>query len=135
MTIPPIAGILFPEALAVARSLDEMMANWRQVVITSQPTANADYVRTVCEEIVRRAQIISQSGPVEFARIANFFLDRTQAWVLGGLPVSAIGAKLPKNLQELGFMVMQENVNPLTGGPITPADLKHASENGRLRIQ
>lgn len=135
MTIPPIAGILFPDAFSQVHTLDNMMANWRHAVINCQPTANADYVRTVCEEIVRRAQIISQSGPVEFAKIAAFFLDRTRAWVLGGLPVSSIGAKLPKNLQELGFMVMQENVNPLTGAPLTDTDLTNASDKGRLKIQ
>ena len=102
--------------------LEDAMADWRRTVIACQPTANANYVRTVCEEIVRRAQIISQQSAVQFAPVAGFLLTRTRAWVLGGLPVSKIGEKMPKNLTDLGMLKIAEG-GP-AGGPLTDSDLK-----------
>lgn len=115
-----IPGIPVPGAQEFVK-LEEAMANWRQVAITCQPLANADYVRTVCEEIVRRAQIISRENPVRFEDVAGFLLTRTRAWVLGGLPITSIGGKLPKTLHDLGMLKLAEG-GP-NGGPITPAEI------------
>ena len=116
-----IPGFPIPGAQQVVK-MEEAMADWRQVAITCQPMANADYVRTVCEEIVRRAEIIARENPVRFEDVAGFLLTRTRAWVLGGLPITSIGAKLPKNLHDLGMLKLAEG--GLTGGPLTDADIK-----------
>ena len=54
-------------------SLEEAMADWRRVAVTCQPTANADYARTVCEEIVRRARILSKHCDLMFV-VLGFFV-------------------------------------------------------------
>lgn len=112
-------------------TLEEATADWRRVVIGAQPTANADYVRTVCEEIVRRAEVISREAPVAFPEVAGFLLMRTRAWVLGGLPVTKIGAKLPKNLSDLGMLKLAEGGRD--GGPLSEAELKQAMQRPILR--
>ena len=105
-------------------TLEEAMADWRQVVITCQPTANADYARTVCEEIVRRARLLSESSALRFPDVAGFLLTRTRSWVLGGLPVQKIGDKLPKTLGDLGMMKLAEGGED--GEPLSGDELKRA---------
>ncbi len=105
-------------------TLEEAMADWRQVVITCQPTANADYVRTVCEEIVRRARLLAESSHLRFPEVAAFLLTRSRSWVLGGLPVQKIGEKLPKNLHDLGMLKLAEGSED--GGPLSGKELQSA---------
>lgn len=105
-------------------TLEEAMADWRHVAVTCQPTANADYVRTVCEEIVRRAQLLAETSALRFPEVAGFLLTRTRAWVLGGLPVGQIGAKLPKTLGDLGMMKLAEGGE--NGEPLSADELKKA---------
>lgn len=110
-------------------TLEEAMADWRQVAITCQPTANADYVRTVCEEIVRRARLLSEQSALRFPEVAGFLLTRSRAWVIGGLPVQKIGEKLPKTLGDLGMLKLAEGND--TGGPLDGAELKAALAHKR----
>ena len=105
-------------------TLEEAMADWRQVVITCQPTANADYVRTVCEEIVRRARLLAESSALRFPDVAGFLLTRTRSWVLGGFPVQKIGDKLPKTPGDLGMMKLAEGGED--GEPLSGDELKRA---------
>lgn len=109
--------------------MEEAMADWRRVAVMSQPMANADYVRTVCEEIVRRAQIIARENPVRFEEVAGFLLTVTRRWVLGGLPITKIGEKLPKNLHDLGMLKLTEG--GVNGGPLTAKEIK-ASNKPRI---
>ena len=105
-------------------SLEEAMSDWRQVAITCQPTANADYVRTVCEEIVRRARLLSEQSALRFPEVAAFLLTRSRSWVLGGLPIQKIGEKLPKTLGDLGMMKLAEGGED--GEPLSGDELKKA---------
>ena len=109
--------------------LEDAMADWRQVAITCQPTANADYVRTVCEEIARRARLLSESSALRFPEVAGFLLTRSRAWVIGGLPVQKIGEKLPKTLGDLGMLKLAEGND--TGGPLDGDELKAALAHKR----
>lgn len=113
-------------------SLEEAMADWRRVALTCQPHLNADYIRTVCEEIVRRAQILAETSPLEFGKVAAFLLTRTRAWVLGGLPVGDIGGKLPKTLGDLGMMKIAEGGED--GEPLSGDELKRALKGPKKRI-
>ena len=117
------------EAQQQLTSLEEAMSDWRQVAITCQPTANADYVRTVCEEIVRRARLLAESSALRFPDVAGFLLTRTRDWVLGGLPVQKIGEKLPKTLGDLGMLKLAEGND--TGGPLDGDELKAALAHKR----
>lgn len=117
------------EAQAVLTKLEDAMADWRQVAITCQPTANADYVRTVCEEIVRRARILSEQSVLNFPQVAGFLLTRSRAWVIGGLPVAKIGEKLPKTLDDLGMLKLAEGSDH--GGPLDGKELKAALAHKR----
>ncbi len=126
--IPAMPGVHIPGAAEVVR-LEEAMADWRQAVIGAQPLVNADYIRTVCEEIVRRAEIIARENPVRFEDVAGFLLTRSRAWVLGGLPVQKIGEKMPKNLHDLGMLKLAEGGQD--GGPINAAQL-HAANKPRI---
>lgn len=107
-------------------SLEEAMADWRRVALTCQPHLNADYVRTVCEEIVRRAEHLSTTSHLEFGKVAAFLLTRSRSWVLGGLPVGEIGGKMPKTLDDLGMMKIAEGGQE--GQPLTKAELKKATK-------
>lgn len=112
--------------------LEEAMADWRQVAVTTNPTVNADYIRTVCEEIVRRAEIIARESPVSFPEVAGFLLTRSRAWVLGGLPIQKIGEKMPKNLHDLGMLKLAEG--GIDGGPLDAKDIKAAMARPKHRI-
>lgn len=118
-----IPGVPVPGAAELVR-LEEAMADWRRVVCTTQPGVNADYVRTVCEEIVRRAKILAETNPIRFEDVAAFLLTRSRAWVLGGMPVNRIGHKLPKTLGDLGMMKIAEGGQ--NGEPLSVEDLKIA---------
>jgi hypothetical protein len=131
MKAPVLPSRLSPEEAA----LDARMERWRKTAITFQPTANGEYVRTVCSEIVRRAQILSQHYPIRFNDVAVFFLERTEAWVMAGLPINAIGLKLPKNLKDLGIMKMAEGSDQLLGMPLTTEELKAVSEATKKKLQ
>jgi hypothetical protein len=113
-------GVLPPGSQHLVR-MEEAMSDWRMVAIRAQPMVNADYIRTVCEEIVRRAEILSRESTLRFEEVAGFLLTRTRAWVLGGLPVTKIGEKLPKNLHDLGMLKLAEG--SITGGPLTDDDI------------
>lgn len=108
----------------VLTSLEAAMEDWRKVALTCQPTANADYVRTVCEEIVRRARLLAESSALRFPDVAGFLLTRSRSWVLGGLPVQKIGEKLPKNLHDLGMLKLAEGSED--GGPLSGKELQSA---------
>jgi hypothetical protein len=120
VTFPDFQQVRRPELV----TLDDAMQDWRRVVLTTQPTANADYVRTVCEEVVRRAQILSGQNRLRFPEVVAFLLMRSRAWVFGGLPVSKIGEKMPKTIHDLGMMKIAEGGS--TGGPLDEADLTAA---------
>lgn len=109
---------------AVLVTLEQAMDDWRRVACQCQPAANADYVRTVCDEIVNRARMISMSSALNFPEVAAFLLTRSRAWILGGLPINNVGAKMPKTLGDLGMMKIAEG--GAHGGPLSTADLKSA---------
>lgn len=116
-------GMFVPNIKALV-SLEEAMADWRQVVITSQPAANPDFVRATCDEIVNRARMLSTTSNLNFPEVAAFLLTRSRAWVLGGLPVNNVMAKIPKTLGDLGLMKIAEGGQH--GEPLSTADLKSA---------
>ena len=113
-------GVHIPGAAEVVR-LEEAMSDWRMTAIGAQPMTNADYIRTVCEEIVRRAEILARESTLRFEDVAGFLLTRSRAWVLGGLPITKIGEKLPKTLTDLGMLKLAEGGKD--GGPLTAAEI------------
>lgn len=117
---------------AVLVSLEEAMDDWRRVACTAQPAANADYVRTVCDEIVNRARMLSETSKLNFPEVAAFLLTRSRAWILGGTPINNIGAKMPKTLGDLGMMKIAEG--GAHGGPLSVTDLKSALARPTNRI-
>lgn len=128
-------SIADPRMLEIAHNLETDMAKWRQVALTVQPTANADYVRTVCEEIVRRGQLICRDSPADPHKLVPFLLEVARRWLIGGLRIEAIGQKLPKDIYALGMLIMELNVNPNTGEPLTAKELRAASNLGKLKTQ
>lgn len=118
-TMPLFPRRMTPEEAAV----DLRMEQWRKTVCTIHPMASGDYIRTLSEEIVRRAVILSQHWPIRALDVAVFFLERTEAWVMGGLALNQIGHKLPKNLREIGIMMMAEGSPHMAGLPLTKEDL------------
>jgi len=116
-------------------TLETDMNNWRQVAMTCQPTVNADYVRTVCEEIVRRAQLICQSSPADPDKVIPFLLEATRRWVMEGVPVGQLGLRVPKTIDELGILIVKMNLNPTTGEKLSARELKAANKLGRLKLQ
>lgn len=115
---------LFPHAIRPEQAeLVKAMAEWERLVRIGAPAYGPSYIHTVCEEIVKRAEIIASQHPVNFFLVAGFFLERTQAWVMTGLPVEQIGPKLPKNLTDLGVMKMTEGSDVNYGGALTKAEL------------
>lgn len=113
--------------------LQEKQTRWANTIQLQHPTVDRVYLQTVSEEIIRRAEIISMQSPVESTAIASFFLDRTLAWVMAGMAVPKIGPALPRNLEELGEMILRERVNPLTGGKLTAADLQPIKKGSRKK--
>lgn len=114
--------------------LEFRMQEWRRLALLGQPTANPDYVRTVSEEIIRRAKIISEQSPVRFLDVAVFFLERTESWLMQGLPMTSIGPRLPKNVTELGLMKMAEGSAQIPGGALTAEELKAVAKSSRKII-
>lgn len=114
--------------------LEKRMELWRRTAVIGNPTANGDYIRTVCEEIVRRAQILSRQSPLNFLDVAVFLLDRSEAWVMGGLPINEIGKKMPKNLTDLGTLKLTEGSAERPGGPLTAKELKPAIKASKTII-
>lgn len=105
------------EAFRQLRALEEQMTRWRMLVLTYKPTLNADHVRTVCEEIVRRATHLSTISPLRHEEVAKFLLERSLRWIIAGEPFNSIGGKLPKTLNELGMLRLAE------GRPITDSEI------------
>jgi hypothetical protein len=113
-----------PSILTPLVTLEEAMADWRQVVITTQPTANPDFVRATCDEIVNRARFLSTASKLNFPEVAAFLLTRSRAWVLGGSSVNSIMPRMPKTLGDLGMMKIAEGGQH--GEPLSATDLKQA---------
>ena len=119
--------------LREALELDAKQTRWANTVLMLHPTADRVYLQTVAEEIVRRAALIAMQSPVESCEVASFFLDRTLAWVVGGMPVPKIGPALPRNVKELGEMILRERIHPHTGGKLTAADLQPITKGRRKK--
>jgi hypothetical protein len=113
-------------------TLEDAMADWRRVACTAQAAVNPDYVRTVCDEIVNRARMLSTTSKLNFPEVAGFLLTRSRAWILGGLPINQIGAKMPKTLGDLGLMKIAEG--GVNGEPLPVEDLKSAMARPQHRI-
>lgn len=102
---------------------------WRQAVLVMRPMANADFVRQLCEDIVKRAHLLSEQSRLRFVDVAIFLLDRSRAWVIEGLPLDQIGGKMPKTLSELGMMKLAEGSVVNKGQPLTPDELLGIKRN------
>ena len=116
--------------------LDTRMQTWRRIAVVGNPLANGDYVRTVCEEVVRRAAILaglnSRLRPLD---TAVFLLERSQAWIMTGTPINEIGGKLPKSINDLGVLKMQEGSDEAMGAPLTTRELEAVAKASRKIIQ
>lgn len=103
-------------------SMEEAMQDWRQAVMIAQPLANSAYVRTVCEEVVRRAHILSELHRLNFPEVAAFLLMTSRDWVLGGDKVENVGKRMPKTLHDLGVLkattLTQEQLKRAMAHPI-----------------
>lgn len=98
------------------------MQDWREAVQIAQPTANSAYVRTVCEEVVRRAHILSELHRLNFPEVAAFLLMASRDWVLGGDKVENVGKRMPKTLHDLGVLkattLTQEQLREAMSRPV-----------------
>lgn len=115
--------VLPHRATAEEAEIERKMEQFRRTACLAEPMTNADYIRTVSEEIVRRAQILGQHWPIRVLDVAAFFLERSEAWILSGTPVNQIGPKLPKNLNDIGLMMIAEGSQQLSGLPLTREEL------------
>jgi hypothetical protein len=112
------------------------MEQWRRLAVIGNPLINADHVRTVCEEVVRRAQLIAQQhASLRPLDIAVFLLERSQAWLMAGTPIGEIGRKLPKTMSDLGVLKMSEGSDEVMGAPLTGRELKAVAQASRKIIQ
>lgn len=111
-------------------TFEEAMNDWRRAVIGAQPVVNADFVRETCVLVVRRAKTLSETNRLNFPEVAAFLLTRSRDWVLGGLPVIKIAEKLPKDLSELGIMMMAEG--GVNGSPLPASKLKQVHKHHRI---
>lgn len=108
------------ESADLARRTEE----WRRLAILGNPLVNADYIRVVADEIVKRAEILATLHPLNFYTVAVFLLERSAAWVMTGLPINEIGPKLPKNMTQLGVLKMSEGSDVNYGRALTAEELK-----------
>lgn len=104
--------------------LMQAIDQWRQAVLIMHPVANADFVRALAEDIVKRASFISERHPVDFNRVARFLLDRSKAWIMEGLSLAEIGPKIPATLSDLGLMLLAEGSMVRKGKPLSGDELK-----------
>lgn len=115
------------------RIIETAMENFRRAVLIAHPTANADHVRIVAEEIVKRADILSTQSILRFYDVALFLLERAQQWVIrDGLALNQIGPSLPKNLKDLGMLKLAEGSADKAGKPLSPqviAQVRKAKPN------
>lgn len=129
-----LLGSMTSAEMKQAVVLDEKKVRWAMTIRQAHPTVDPAYLQTVSEEIVRRAHLIAMQHPgVDSLSVASFFLDRTLAWVIGGMAVPKIGPALPRNVKELGEMVLRERVNPISGGRLTAADLQPVIKGSRKK--
>lgn len=97
---------------------------WRRFVSISNPLANGDHIRILADGIVFRAQQLAADYPVRFYDVALFLLERTQGWVMNGTPLDQIGPKLPKNLDDLGVLIMSEGSQEAFGAPLSAKEMQ-----------
>lgn len=104
--------------------IEKAMENFRRAVLIAHPTANADHVRVLAEEIVKRADILSTQSILRFHDVAQFLLERSQQWVIrDGLALNQIGPSLPKNLTDLGMLKLAEGSANKAGQPLSPQEI------------
>lgn len=96
-----------PKLDKVQVTAEEAMQDWRQAVITAQPIANADFVRTVCQSILKMAHKMASENNLNFPEVAAFYLMTTRQWCIGGFPVAGVLNRLPTTLHDLGLMKIE----------------------------
>lgn len=105
-----------------SRRFFAVMDRWKATVVASHPGVSQDYAATLCDEVVKRAQLLSESSYLRTWDVAEFLLDRTRFWILDGLPLDKIGPRLPKTLADLGALKIAEGGRD--GGPLSVNELK-----------
>lgn len=125
---------LFSEEERKLRQLEYQCAQWRGVAATCNPGKSADLILTVQQEMIRRANKLAEQGPVSNMQIATYFLKVSANWLMAGTAVEKIMEKIPKTLDDLGYMVIREGA-PDTGRKLTGSELKRASQRGGKILQ
>lgn len=121
--------------VAQAAILEEEQAQWRAAICNARPMDNVEHVRFLCAQLTERAMAIGRTSPMDPRKILTFFFTVSKAWLLSGSTYAEVLAKLPKNTEELGYLVISENINPHTGEPLSDRDLRRASRLGKVKLQ
>lgn len=114
--------------------LQRQCAQWRSIAAQCNPGKSADLILTVQQEIIRRANKLGEQGPVSPQKIAEYLLKVSTNWLFANTPVEKIMEKIPKTLDDLGYLIMREGA-PDSGQKLTASELKRASVRGGKLIQ
>lgn len=104
--------------------IEPKLIQFRQLAQIANPTANADFIRAVGDDIVKRAHVLSLHYPVDFMTVAVFLLERAADWATQSVPLDQIGGRMPKDLAELGMLKLAEGSAMAQGKPLTPTELQ-----------
>lgn len=125
---------LFSEEDRQLRILARQCAQWRSAAAACNPGKSAELILNVQRDMLRRANKLGGQGPVSNMKIIEYFLKITMRWLFANEPVEKIMEKLPKTLDDLGYMIMKEGA-PDSGQKLTATELKRASVRGGKLIQ
>jgi hypothetical protein len=106
-------------------SLEETRVHWCQLVAQGHPLLNPVFIKTSCEQVVQQAHRLSVQYKVNFKDTSLFLLMRSRAWIISGLPVGQVVSRLPKNLRDLGALVISEGGKD--GQPLSREDLRRSA--------
>lgn len=119
--IPPaIPGV----KIVKAGDIEPKLIRFRQLAQLANPTANADFIRAIGDDIVKRAHVLSTHHPIDFMTVAVFLLERAADWATQNVPLDQIGGRMPKTLHDLGMLKLAEGSAMAQGKPLTPTELQ-----------
>ena len=117
------------------RTVEELQASWRREVCVYYPMLSADVVRGYSDRVTEAAKRLSVSSPLQFELVLAFFFRATIQKIRSGIAPDVAVRNLPKDVNEMGLLVIETNINPVTGETLTDKDLRRANRLGKLKLQ
>lgn len=127
-----LAAIAAPRA---APTIEDHHQRLRAVIGHHRPVWSAVVVQSLAGYIVRTVWDIAQTSPIDPLKLLPTVTGWVHDWLLGGATYADIVARMPRNIEELGALVVAEGRNPLTGEKLTGKELERAQKGGKLKLQ